>query len=200
MQGPRVDGDLCRLAVLDAPFDPEAADQGRLLFRARLLQPRDPNFAHVRRQLLDFLRQRRWRVDLEVHHQLRAERLGQLHFPAQALALGHVAREARILEVLRADAEHDLFFLEALQGGPRCEHVVVEGDPLVAEHGGQRPIAPLERGLDQVHRRAPDEAADEDVQRVVVQLLGRRDLLQLALAHYGDAVAHRHRLHLLGVT
>ena len=87
--------------------------------------------------------------------------------------------------------------LEALQRGPPVEHGVVEGDPLVAQHRGERPIAPLERGVDQIHRRAADEAADEDVQRVVVQLLRRRDLLQLALAHDGDAVAHRHRLDLI---
>jgi hypothetical protein len=46
------------------------------------------------------------RVDLEVHHDLRAERLAQ-----QDLALQHVAvrlgGERRVVEVLRADAEDD---------------------------------------------------------------------------------------------
>ena len=49
----------------------------------------------------------------------------------------------------------------------------------------------------QVHRGAPDEAADEEVDGPVVELLRRRDLLQLALAHDRDAVAHRHRLDLV---
>ena len=42
-----------------------------------------------------------------------------------------------------------------------------------------------------------DEAGDEQVDGPVVELLGRRDLLQLALAHHGDAVAHGHRLDLV---
>ena len=58
-------------------------------------------------------------------------------------------------------------------------------------------VGALERGLDHVHRRAADEAGDEQVDRAVVELLRRRDLLQLALAHHGDAVAHRHRLDLV---
>ena len=87
--------------------------------------------------------------------------------------------------------------LEALQRGPRGENVVVERDLLVAQHRGERPVARLELGLDQVHRGAADETADEEVHRVVVQLLRRRDLLQLALAHDGDPVTHRHRLDLV---
>ena len=43
----------------------------------------------------------------------------------------------------------------------------------------------------------PMKPPDEHVQRPVVELLGRGDLLQLALAHDRDAVAHRHRLDLV---
>ena len=39
--------------------------------------------------------------------------------------------------------------------------------------------------------------ADEQVDRAVVELLRRADLLQHALAHHRDAVAHGHRLDLV---
>ena len=58
-------------------------------------------------------------------------------------------------------------------------------------------VLALERRLEHVHRRAADEPADEEVHRLVVQLLRLRDLLKLALAHDRDAVAHRHRLDLV---
>ena len=61
---------------------------------------------------------------------------------------------------------------------------------------GRRPALD-EHPLDQVHARAPEEVRDERVGRPGVELLGRGDLLQPALAHDGDAVAHRHRLDLV---
>ena len=51
--------------------------------------------------------------------------------------------------------------------------------------------------VDEVHRRAADEPGDEQLLRVVVQLLGRPDLLELALVHDRDPGAHRHRLDLV---
>ena len=68
---------------------------------------------------------------------------------------------------------------------------------MLTEKRDERPVAPLDRRLDHVHRRRADEASDEQVDRPLVELLGRRHLLQLALAHHGDAVAHRHRLDLV---
>ena len=43
----------------------------------------------------------------------------------------------------------------------------------------------------------PMKRGDERVGGMLVQLLGRPELLQLALVHDGDAVAHRHRLDLV---
>ena len=54
-----------------------------------------------------------------------------------------------------------------------------------------------ELGLEEVHRRRPDEACDEEIHRRVVETLRRGHLLQLAVAHHCDAVAHRHRLDLI---
>ncbi len=59
------------------------------------------------------------------------------------------------------------------------------------------PFALLDRGLDEIHRGRADEAADEEVHRPLVELLRGRDLLELALAHHGDPMSHRHRLDLV---
>ena len=80
---------------------------------------------------------------------------------------------------------------------PRLERMRVERQRLVAGDDAQVAVLPLEPRLEHVHRRAADEAGDEQVDRVVVQLLRRRHLLQLALAHHRHAVAHRHRLDLV---
>ena len=51
--------------------------------------------------------------------------------------------------------------------------------------------------LDEVHRRAADEARDEEVRGPVEDDLRIAGLLQHTAAHHGDAVAHRHRLDLV---
>ena len=58
-------------------------------------------------------------------------------------------------------------------------------------------LGALDRGFEQVHRWAPDEAGDEDVPGVMVELMRRGDLLEHAAAQHGDAVAHRHRFDLI---
>ena len=78
---------------------------------------------------------------------------------------------------------------------PGCAATVARSrlDRLRAGRGRRsRRRLPLERRLEHVHRRAADEPADEQVDRPVVERLRMRDLLQLALPHHGDAVAHRH--------
>ena len=50
---------------------------------------------------------------------------------------------------------------------------------------------------EEVHRRRADEARDEQVRRLVVELLRPVDLLEHAHAHDRDAVAHRHGLDLV---
>ena len=74
---------------------------------------------------------------------------------------------------------------------------VVERDRRRAEHDDELAVTPVDARFEHVHRRAADEAGDEHVDRVVVQLLRRRHLLQLGLPHHGDAIPHRHRLDLV---
>jgi len=58
-------------------------------------------------------------------------------------------------------------------------------------------VALHQRGVEEVHARAADEAGYEDVRRVVVQVLRRIDLLQHAVLHNRNARGHRHRLNLV---
>ena len=62
---------------------------------------------------------------------------------------------------------------------------------------GPDEIAVLEGARDEVHRRRADEAGDEQVIGVVVDLVRRAELLDLALVHDRDAVGQRHRLDLV---
>ena len=192
----RVDGDVDRLAVLDARPRPEAADHDRLrlAFRELLNLALLPD---VPRQLAHVLGEGGRGVDLEVRDDLRAERLAQDDDALDVAVVGDVGLEARVLEALRPDAQDDRAPDVLLERGPRLEDLLAERERLAADLGDVRAVVPLDRRLDEVHRRRADEAADEEVHGPLVQLLGRRHLLELALAHDGDPVAHRHRLDLV---
>jgi hypothetical protein len=70
-------------------------------------------------------------------------------------------------------------------------------EPLDADQQDELAVLAEERPLEQVHRRAADERGDEEVRRPLEDGLRHVDLLDLALAHDDDAVAHRHRLDLV---
>ena len=106
-------------------------------------------------------------------------------------------RDRRVLQVLGTDPDHQWPVLEALQGRAGGEVLVVEPQTRVAERRDEPAVLAHELSLHEIHRGRADEAADENVERTVVELLGRRHLLQLALAHDRDAIAHRHRLDLV---
>src|SRR5581483_8080173 len=69
----------------------------------------------------------------------------------------------------------------------------VPEDHVLGAEARELPVgADAERGgFDEVHRRRADERRDERVDGLRVELLGRADLLEHALAHHGDPVAHR---------
>ena len=60
-------------------------------------------------------------------------------------------------------------------------------------------LAALARQLagEEIHRRLADEARDPGIDRLVVDLARRAELLQFALMHDGDLVGHRHGLELV---
>src|SRR5713101_4345242 len=83
--------------------------------------------------------------------------------------------------------------------GPDAQHAL-----LYARRGRQFELkagrfgrGALDGDWNEVHGRAADEARDVHVHRVVVDLARWRDLLQDAVLHHRDAVAHRHRLDLV---
>ncbi len=65
----------------------------------------------------------------------------------------------------------------------------------IPERRAQRAV--IDGGRDEVHRGGPDEPGHEQVVRPLVELLGRPDLLELAVAHHRDPVAQGHRLGLV---
>src|SRR5581483_7783831 len=187
-----VDGDLDRVPLDDPRPRAETADERR---RHRLPTvgelTDDAVVPDVLCELAHVLGDGLARGDGEVDEHLRPERFAQLDLPREARTAA-VPRDGGVLEILRPDAEHDWTAVVGGKGRMR-----VELEARVAEDGGHATAMPLDARLEHVHRGAPDEACDEEVEGPVVQLLRRRDLLQLALAHHRDTVAHRHRLDLV---
>src|SRR5918996_4390055 len=118
---------------------------------------------------------------------------------AEVLDDVHLGREAHRV-IFSAVRQHDVFRPEA------DEHVRAVGTGvgragLVArEHqlgAAEDEVLALGRRGREVHGRRADEPGDEDVHRVVVELLRRAHLLEEAVAHHRDAVAHRHRFDLV---
>ena len=99
---------------------------------------------------------------------------------------GRIGARPGHLEVGRPDADDDV---AGVTGGLRPR-----GSGSVCTRTGRlrrrRPPA-------QVHRRRPDEARDEQVGRLVEELVRRVVLLQRPVAQHRDAVAQRHRLDLV---
>src|SRR4051794_6544626 len=172
---------------------PEAAATARLDRAGRLeaqdrlvlLQRRQVAAAGVGRQLGEVLALRALAAVGDVREQVGAQRLDEREVRLEVEAR-LVADERSVLEVLRADAEQDVAgghaaaLLREVELAEREAHAVV-----------------LHRGREEVHGRRADEPGDEQVDRVVVELLRRVDLLQDARAHHSDAVAERERLGLV---
>ena len=133
-----------------------------------------------------------------MHHDLGAQRLGQVDLSAQVVLGRDVADEGGVLEVFGPDAEDDRAPDELRQGRVNLQRLLAYGDRLVgADLRVVAAVPALEGRLDHVHGGAADEPADEEVHRAVVQGLRLVDLLELALAHHRHALAHRHRLDLV---
>ena len=136
------------------------------------------------------------RVGDDVHDQVRAERLDQLHLADEDTPLLRTAQR-RVVEVLGPDAEHDLPVDVGRQRGAPREHHVRHDEGLRADRQGVTPGGPVQRRRQEVHRGRSDEAGHEEVVGVVVEDLGRGDLLQHPELHHGHPVAEGHRLGLV---
>src|SRR3954453_6510720 len=84
----------------------------------------------------------------------------------------------------------------ALEG---AHHPVLPQPRKLRPHADDRVggLEPQPLGRREAHARRADEARHERVDRLLVELRGRADLLEPALVHHRDAVTHRHRLDLV---
>src|ERR1700676_377713 len=116
-------------------------------------------------------------ADAQIDQRLVAHRLDDVDLGGEA---GRPA-EVDDMDVLRADAHRDYALGKAgrLAWGVECEPVA-----------GHEDRAIVERGAQERHRRTADEGRYELVGWPVVDLVWRRHLLQLAVAHDSDEVGH----------
>src|SRR5882672_316963 len=141
---------------------------------------------HFLGQLPQIVRDDRCSLDLEVDDHLGAQRLAETHLPDEPPAGPAVRGERRILEVLGSNAEDQRapdVIAEALDGR-RLQ--LVDREALRADDDRVPTVLPVQAALEEVHGRAADEPGNEDICRVVVEVLRARDLLELALSHHGD--------------
>src|SRR4051812_10045705 len=194
VQGGRIDGERDLVALLRRRPAVDARDERRSTAVAGGAALRRPLVSHLLCQLACLVGLRAPGIDAQVQHDLGAERLSQLDPGAQLLGTVEAVIDLGVLEPFRPDPDDQR--PAGVVGQPR-RGTIVEPQPLRAELQREPVPVALQVGLEQVHRRAADEAAHEQVDRVVVELLGRGHLLQASPAHDGDAVAHRHRLDLV---
>jgi hypothetical protein len=133
------------------------------------------------------------RVDLEVRHRLTAERLDELDLRPD---LRQVVASLRGMEISGSQTDDHRSPPELPQARVLLQRLVGDHDLVPAEVDRDAAVHRDGR-LEEVHRRRADEAGDEQVLGAVVKALGRVDLLQHALVHDGDPIAHRHRLDLV---
>ena len=190
-----VDHQLERLAPAGRGARVEPGDEARCAFRGTGLEL--GGRAEIADELLRVVGDDGRSVDREVGEHLRPERFQQVDRCGHATAPATVGGEARVLEVLGSDADHDPATLVPAQRRATVEHAIVELDARRAERHGDAVAVAIERRVDEVHRRRPDEPGHEEVRRTVVEHLRRVDLLQVPLLQHRDAVAHRHRLDLV---
>src|SRR5699024_9711051 len=129
-------------------------------------------------------------VDLGAHH------FGNLNLSVQ-LAVGVLCHElGLVVDVLGTDAHLDLLADISVQlavGGL----LLGQGDQVAAQVNCVLVALLGQAAVQEVHLGAADEAGDEHVAGVIVQVLRGIDLLDDAVLHDDDAVAHGHGLGLV---
>ena len=143
-----------------------------------LISARSSACLHVDEPLEHVLDEHGLRLDLDVHELLGAERLDRLDASAQPASVVAVA-PAGLVERLRPDADRDRLArrssrARAARSAPRP---AARASP--SRSGTTRPSPSRSSvAFEHVHRRAADEARDEQVRRPLVQALRRVELLQ----------------------
>jgi hypothetical protein len=112
---------------------------------------------------------------------------------ASGLHHDHLGRDAAVVrkrQVLGPGAEHDRQAVRGGRSGGGQARAVLEFHP-------SRSVVAADSARQKIHGRRTDEAGDELVGRVVVQLQGAAGLLDAAVAHHHDLVAHGHGFNLV---
>src|SRR6266436_4044553 len=131
-------------------------------------------------------------ADLHIEQDFRAELLDHLDHGIEARLI--VIGGARHGEVLRAHAERDLVADMAAQA---LRSLVRQLDAQTGVLGHQRSVRLGHRNGGEIHGRGADEAGDELVGRLIVQLERLPHLLHHAVLHDDDPVTQRHGLDLV---
>jgi hypothetical protein len=131
-------------------------------------------------------------IEREMDVRVGAHELDELDVAADPCLLGSVGRDRRVFEALGSDAEHERSVRVLAQARTDGNERVGDAQLLAPEARVQVAVGRLEGCLHEVHRRRSDEAADEQVDRIVVQRLGLVDLLEDSPFHDRDPVAHGH--------
>src|SRR5829696_10034577 len=112
-----VDGNLRRLSLFDARPGVEARNENRLS-----LLDADGSVVVgstcILRELAGLVGLGGPGLDRHVRHDLRSERLAQDNLTAEKITFLGLARDSRVLEVLRPDSKHDVAPGELPQAGP----------------------------------------------------------------------------------
>src|SRR5260370_7233483 len=137
-------------------------------------------------------RGQRLAADSEVDEDLAAHALDDLDF-AVDLRQAVTAGEANVLDVLGPYAHDDL--LASRGAGLGKDAVLDRNLEALAREQGLAVAADIDG--QEIHRRAADEAGDEEVDRVFVEHLWGVELLDKAVVEYHDPIAPRHRLNLV---
>jgi hypothetical protein len=134
----------------------------------------------------------RARPDRDVEQDLRAEPLDHLdhRIEAELDRIGGVGDA----QILGADAQGQVLALIAPEPLPEP---VRQPDAQPVIGGPQRAVSCAQRDVGEIHRRRADEAGDEAVGRLVIELERLADLLHPAVLHHHHPVAQGHRLDLV---
>ena len=134
-------------------------------------------------------------ADRDVDDVVGAERLDQLHLGAHESGRGLQLHAHR----LGPDAERQVLRgrRRGLQLLAQCRLSQHEGLADAGQPHTHMVVGELASAVGDVHDRAADELRDEQVGRLVVDLVRGVDLLQHAVVHDADPVGHGHRLDLV---
>ena len=129
--------------------------------------------------------------DLEVEVGLGAHELGNFDLRLDEVAVSIVHEAVFVMDVLRTDA-HDNFLADVGLVNQLANLRIRNLDGVGAELSPNLVALLDELGVEEVHLRGTDEGADEQVGRIVVQVLRGVDLLDEAVLHDDDAGSHGH--------